>query len=160
MGNEGIIDNCLFEDNLAHGVGGAIYIGGINNTISNSWFINSSSKLSGEAIYINRNRKNPTINNITTIGNLIPVIDGNESNIDVNYLYYSYFASVGILKMGGIIDMIPMIYKAISLGNARDEYHNYYYEYNNKSGYFAFNIYTDLRRGEREGLEYIQNIYV
>ena len=96
MGNEGIIDNCLFEDNLAHG-----------------WFINSSSKLSGEAIYINRNRKNPTINNITTIGNLIPVIDGNESNIDVNYLYYSYFASVGILKMGGIIDMIPMIYKAL-----------------------------------------------
>ena len=156
MGNNGKIENCLFKDNIARGVGGAIYIGGTNNIINNSCFINSASLLTGEAIYVDRNRKNIKCENLAIEEDAILLIDGNNINIDVNNLYYSYFTSVGILNMGGILDMAPIMYKTLTLGIAGDEYHTYYYEYDNKTGQFAFKVHTDIRGGKREGIELIQ----
>ena len=55
-GNNGIINNSLFLNNIARGVAGAIYITGINNSVCNAFVINSTSQLTGEAIYLDRNR--------------------------------------------------------------------------------------------------------
>ena len=52
IGNNMLIDNCLFINNTATGVGGALYILGLNNTINNTYIINSSSKLKN-MIYLN-----------------------------------------------------------------------------------------------------------
>ena len=52
--------------------------------------------------------------------------------------------------------MAPIMYKTLTLGIAGDEYHTYYYEYDNKTGQFAFKVHTDIRGGKREGIELIQ----
>lgn len=118
MGNNGTINNCVFENNIARGVGGAMYVGGTNNTISNCRFVNSTSQLSGETIYIDRNRNNIHFLN-NTFSNAKPVIDGEVVGMDANYLYYSYMVyAYGNLttEKGYRIDIIPLIYKTLVNG--------------------------------------------
>ena len=132
-GNNGKIDNCLFENSTATGVGGAIYIGGINNTISNCQFYNSTSLLS-DVIYADRNRKNLSfINN--TIGGLCYIVDGSISNIDVDYLYYSHtdYAYGNIpTHQAYKMNIVPFIFKAIVTGVTNN---NDYFKYNSLSLY-------------------------
>ena len=121
-GNNGTIENCRFINNTARGVGGALYIGGVNNTVSWCVFVNSTSQLTGEAIYADRSREKIRFVN-DTFNNKIPVIDGAESNIDVDYLFYSYKIPVwGNLstEMGYKLDVIPLLYKSIVAGGVNN----------------------------------------
>ncbi|WP_296891041.1 hypothetical protein [uncultured Methanobrevibacter sp.] len=107
-GNKGLINNCIFINNTASGVGGAIYIAGANNTINNTVFRDSSSKLTCESIFVGSGSKNFSISRSMN-DNRIFVIDGNLSGINVEYLHYSVYHNIG----GENIDLIPLIYKAI-----------------------------------------------
>ena len=136
-GNNGIIDDCLFIDNIARGVGGAIYIGGTNNTIINSIFINSSSQLSNEAIYLDYKRENINLKN-NAYKDSILYIDGARTNIDVNYLHYSYTSPVADEN----IDIVPLVYCVLTNG-VLSYFNNgmlYYGEYNNKDNEFTLHI--------------------
>ena len=87
-GNNGRIENCQFINNTATEVSGALYIGGENNTISNSTFTDCISQLSGEEIYLDRSRKNITLKNVKY--DQLLLIDGQKTNIDTDYLGISY----------------------------------------------------------------------
>ena len=162
-GNNGLIENCQFINNTAQGIGGAIYISGENNTINRSIFINCHSELSGEAIYFDRNRKNIVFNNLTTTKNTTLFIDGKLVDIDVNYLYYTYLMNVGgeCYYKGFMIDIIPEIYKCLIYGSATDKYHTYYANYNNTTGEFTLNLYTNYGNfnNNLKGLEYINKLH-
>ena len=54
MGNNGCINHSIFENNKARGVGGAIYLGGKNNNICNCVFINSTSQLFNESVFLDK----------------------------------------------------------------------------------------------------------
>ncbi len=144
IGNNGTIENCRFINNTARGVGGALYVGGVNNTVSWCVFLNSTSQLTGEAIYLDRSREKIRFVN-DTFNNKIPVIDGVESNIDADYLFYSYKIPVwGNLsaEKGYKLDIIPLIYKSIIIGgvnNIGDDF-NYFAQYFNESGDFILNF--------------------
>ncbi|WP_407414703.1 right-handed parallel beta-helix repeat-containing protein [Methanobrevibacter sp.] len=143
-GNNGTIENCRFINNTARGVGGALYIGGVNNTVSWCVFVNSTSQLTGEAIYADRNREKIRFVN-DTFNNKIPVIDGVESNIDVDYLFYSYKIPVWgniSAEKGYKLDIIPLLYKAIMVGGVNNisEDFNYFAQYFKESGDFILNF--------------------
>ena len=70
-----------FINNTARGVGGAIYVTGWNDTIINSTFINSSSLLSGEAIYLGRDHRNCNVSGL--FNNIRPCINGSATGIDI-----------------------------------------------------------------------------
>ena len=106
-GNNGTIENSLFINNTAGMIGGAIYIKGSNNRIGNCMFINSASQIGGDVIYIDRNHRNCTISSI--FDSEMPVMDGNITGIDVSCfgdIYESSFA-------GEKINLVPLIYSAI-----------------------------------------------
>ena len=161
--NNGVIEDCQFINNTANGVGGAIYICGENNTLSNLNFINCRSELSGEAIYFDRNRKNIKFNNLTANENAILFIDGKAVDIDVNYLYYTYLMNVGgkCTYKGYMVDIIPQIYKCLIYGAATDEYHTYYCNYINETGDFTLNIHTNYGNFNEylKGLEYLNELH-
>ena len=91
-GNNGLIRNCKFTGNLANTAGGAIYIGGANNTIANSVFKKSFSISYGEAIFMDHNYKNCTITDCT-FDNLLPIIY--EKSIDLKYLKNNFTTTIG-----------------------------------------------------------------
>ena len=105
QGNNGTIINSKFINNTAKGIGGDIYIGGINNTcIENCTFSNSTS-LCGEALYLDRKHGKY---NLTNNHNLT-VVDGIDCGIDVEYLKYDYPISIADKK----INIVSYLYKAI-----------------------------------------------
>ena len=67
-GNNGNIDSCKFLNNTASCVGGALYVSGANNTVSNSIFLDSNSRLSREAIYYDPKCENHSINSCSFDG--------------------------------------------------------------------------------------------
>ncbi len=143
-GNNGTIENCMFINNTARGVGGALYIGGVNNTVSWCIFVNSTSQLTGEAIYLDRSCEKIRFVN-DAFNNKISVIDGAESNIDADYLFYSYKIPVWgniSTEKGYTLDIIPLIYKSIITGgvnNISDDF-NYFAQYFNETGVFILNF--------------------
>ena len=87
-GNNGTINNTKFINNTALGVGGAIFIMGVNTTIANSVFYNSSSLYSEEAIYITLKSKNILLKNNSFIGyNGTVLVDGRPTDIDPDWFY-------------------------------------------------------------------------
>ena len=172
-GDNGKIDNCSFVNSTASGIGGSIYLGGINNTISNCTFYNSKSLLN-ESIYLDRNRKNITLeNNTFFIGkNDFLVIDGAGSNIDVGFLEYRHYAYVD----GNMTDekgtahkynIVPLLFKAIVAGGTIDN-GNFKYNviYNNITGDFTFNTFSRKEaKGSLSGtpdcdFEYLKSIHI
>lgn len=137
-GNNGIISNCIFINNTARGIGGAIYMGGANNTISSSAFINSFGKLSNEALYLDRNRKDLNISECAfeTGGKFI--VDGAATNIDVNYLNYDIASYMSDEKF----NLVHIIYSSIMNGglNYMDNGISYYAQYDNKTCDFTLSI--------------------
>lgn len=136
-GNDGIIDDCLFMDNIARGIGGAIYIGGTNNSISNSIFINSGSQLSREAIYFDYRRGTIILKNNAYKDNIL-YIDGAKSNIDVEYLHYSFTSPV----VDESINLVPLVYSVLTNGGLSylDNGMLYYGDYNSNDHEFALHI--------------------
>ena len=172
-GDNGKIDNCSFVNSTASGIGGSIYLGGINNTISNCTFYNSKSLLN-ESIYLDRNRKNITLeNNTFFIGkNDFLVIDGAGSNIDVGFLEYRHYAYVdGDMTDGKgtayMHDIVPLLFKAIVAGGTIDN-GNFKYNvmYNNITGDFTFNTFSRKEaKGSLSGtpdcdFEYLKSIHI
>ena len=136
-GNDGIIDDCLFMDNIARGIGGAIYIGGTNNSITNSIFINSRSQLSGEAIYFDSRRGTIILKN-NAYKDSILYIDGAKSNIDVEYLHYSFTSPV----VDESINLVPLVYSVLTNGGLSylDNGMLYYGDYNSNDHEFTLHI--------------------
>uniref|UniRef100_UPI0025E705D2 hypothetical protein n=1 Tax=uncultured Methanobrevibacter sp. TaxID=253161 RepID=UPI0025E705D2 len=157
-GNNGIIDDCLFVDNIAQGVGGAIYIGGTNNTIINSIFVNSSSKLSHEAIYFDYKRENITLKN-NAYKDCILYIDGAKTNIDVTYLKYSYMSLVADES----INIVPLVYNVLTNRSLSylDNGMLYYGEYDSNNHEFALHItkyFNDISFTKNYKFKNISNI--
>lgn len=140
-GNNGMIYDCLFRDNNAWGVGGAIYIGGTNNSIVNSIFVNSSSRLSNEAIYFDYKRENITLKNCGYKDSIL-YIDGKKTNIDVKYIKYSYMSQVA----DEIVDLVPLTYHVLSDGGLSylDNGIMYYGEYSGQE----FNLHVTKYFGD------------
>ncbi len=129
-GDNGVVNNTRFINNQAQGVGGAIYILGTNTTICHSTFRNSSSILTGEAIFLDRKGKHCHITG--NFDNLNPVIAGNATGIDVSYLEYGYgsrFCDVNL-------DLVRVIYSSIV--------NNYLHIYNDGIIYFSSYNGTDF----------------
>lgn len=105
-GENGNIDGCKFINNSASCIGGALYVSGANNTVNNSIFLDSNSRLSREAIYYEPKCKNHNINSCSFDGlNYVNGIMSGDyfflwnattdvagQNIDIyQYLYLSLF---------------------------------------------------------------------
>lgn len=149
MGNNGAIINCIFINNTARGIGGAIYMGGVNNTISNSAFINSSSLLSHEAIYLDRNRKNINLTTCAFQAGSKLIVDGSVTNIDVKYLAYSIDSYMSDQKF----NLVHKMYCAIM--NQGIDYMesgiSYYVQYDNETCDFTL---TMIRYFNENGVAY------
>ncbi|WP_407413285.1 hypothetical protein [Methanobrevibacter sp.] len=142
MGSNGLIDYCIFINNTASGVGGAVYVPGENNTIINTVFRDSSSKLTCEAIYTDCKH---TCNISHCIANnKVPVIHGELSGINADYLHYGVYQNIA----GEKIDLVSSIYKTIMYNCALkyNENINYAFVYSNDT--FLFTINGKLNNGE------------
>ena len=143
MGNKGLINHCIFINNTASGVGGAIYVVGINNKITNTVFRDSSSKLTCEAIFIACGYKNFNISQCMN-NNKISVIDGNLSGINVDYLHYSVYQDIA----GEKIDLVGTIYKAIMFNSVLKYNENITYGFVYSNDTFLLSINGKLNNGE------------
>ena len=151
-GDNGLSIDCVFINNTARGIGGALFIGGENNRVETSCFINCISNLSGEAIYINRNRKNITFENNTFENQKVLIIDGVLTNIDVDkYFDYHYMSAIG----DELVDLVPILYSFFTNGgtNYYNENISYYGEYLN--GYIDF-IFTIVKNFD-DGVSYTKH---
>ncbi len=144
IGNNGVINNVLFMNNVARGVGGALYIVGDNITIESSYFINSSSLLTGEALYLDKRHGNYTIRDNLLLGGAIFGLDGAETNIDVKYLEYYCYANIGNMK----INIMPYLYLAITKGNGNiNENISYFLQYSKEKNIYLLNfIYKESNK--------------
>lgn len=143
MGSKGLIDHCIFINNTASGVGGAIYVSGANNTITNSVFKNSISNCTFEAIFTGRNNKNCNISH-SIFTNLISIIYGELSGIDVDYLRYGVYQNIA----GEKIDLVSTIYKAIMFNSVLKYNENICYAFVYFNDTFLFSINGKLNDGE------------
>lgn len=143
MGDNGLVDCNEFKDNSAIYAGGAIFIGGVNNKISNCLFTNSGSKLADEAIYIDSTRKNFSLENALFV-NCHTLIDGFVNSIDLGYLT-TYECVLNIADE--YLNIYPLIYAANMKGDTC--YYNdnisYYCRYNEVSGEFVLTIVKEFR---------------
>ena len=148
MGNNGIINNTCFIDNIARGVAGAIYIGAVNNiTVVSCDFINSTSLLSGEAIFLDRKHGNYTFSDNEMSNQDVFGIEGASSNIDVEYLKYDLKCKIGDEE----IDIIPYIYCSIMNGKGNiNENISYFAQYSKDQGIFVWSaIYKESGKYNR-----------
>ena len=159
MGNNGLINNTRFINNTVDGIAGAIYMGGENNIISNCNFINSFSPLSREAIYLDPGRKNITVKNVKSNEEIIT--DGQLTNISANYLLYTSFVDISPFEDAKRFDIIPLLYKSITLGGVNllsDNQTTYFCSYNSTTGDFVLSTYINYGEimEEYAGIEYIR----
>ena len=155
-GNNGLINNTLFINNTAQGIAGAIYMAGENNIISNCNFTNSISLLTREAIYLDPGRKNITAKNLNS--NELPLIDGKKINICADDLLITNWIDISPFENDRQVDIVPLLYKAIALGGVNylaDNKTSYFCSYNSTIGDFVLNI--DMKGdGEYSGIDYIR----
>ena len=112
-GSNGTLEYNKFSNVQALGVGGSIYLRSANTTLNNCYFVNSTSKLSNEEIYVDRNHKNILIKDCGFISPTnTHIINGNVTNIDINNILDAAFSKMG----NKTIDLVPMIYKSITVG--------------------------------------------
>ena len=147
-GNGGLIDDCKFVDNLACGVGGAIYMSGFNNAVFNTLFSNSLSRWSGEAVYLDREGNNYTFSNVTFTKSDTYIIDGYYSDIDIDCFNDSVIASM----CGTEFDLIPLAYVTIvkdKIYNVSEDIYCYssYDEFGDGSVRYTFNIVKTFSSG-------------
>lgn len=124
-GSNGIIEYNKFINNFAWGVGGSIYLSNVNTTVRNCYFVNSSSKLGQDEIYLDKNHKNIKIEDCGFVSKgQFHVIDGNITKIDTNKLVNVVFSNMA----NETVDLVPMVYKSIMLGgvNSLDNNISYY----------------------------------
>lgn len=106
-----MIQDVAFINCSSKYVGGALYIGGTNNTV-NSVFLNCTSKWFQDAIYIDRDRKNCTINSIHNNDGIFD-IDGKYTNLDIiRFVDLHYIYPV----LDNTIDITPLLYRAFVYG--------------------------------------------
>ena len=142
IGSNGLIDRCIFINNTASGVGGAIYVSGANNTIINTVLINSSSKLTCEAIFTDC--KHTCNISHCMANNKVPVIKGELSGINVNYLHYGVYQNIA----GEKINLVSSIYKTIMYNCALKYNENITYAFVYSDNTFLFTINGKLNNGE------------
>ena len=118
IGDYGLINNTLFENNFAYSLGGAIYLIGHDNTIANSIFINSASRIFREAIFSECSNGCTNFSNNAFDNETIPddclnsadfnryYIDGSNIKINLNHMKDSHMTWVSDKE----IDMIPVVY--------------------------------------------------
>ena len=141
-GSYGIIDCNEFKDNSALYAGGAIFIGGVCNNISNCHFVNCGSKLANEAVYIDRTRKNFTFVN-SVFENCQSLVDGFVNDIDLSYLTTRQCV-VGVADE--YLNLYPLLYAA----DMREEtirYNDdiyYYANFDDKTGEFLLTIVKEF----------------
>lgn len=139
MGNNGIIENCMFVNNSAYGVGGAILIGGSNNRISNIFVYNSVSRILGDAIYADLNRKNLTFQNITFDQSITcPIVDGAISGVDVDNAFNRYYSIVAD-KSVNLVDLLFVVLSSGGVHRISDDI-SYYAEYLSGSGELILSV--------------------
>ena len=92
IGNNMLIDNCLFINNTATRVGGALYILGLNNTINNTYIINSSSKLKN-MIYLNPGAS-LNVEDIYTDNVDELIMFGDYTCIDADWFYHPVYINI------------------------------------------------------------------
>ena len=159
MGNNGLINNTRFINNTVDGIAGAIYMGGENNIISNCDFMNSFSPLSREAIYLDPGRKNITVKNVKFDEEIIT--DGQLTNISANNMLYKSFVDISPFEDVRQFDIIPILYKSITLGGVNllsDNQTTYFCSYNSTTGDFVLSTYINYGEimEEYAGIEYIR----
>ena len=158
-GNNGVINNTLFINNTAQRIGGAIYMGGENNIISNCNFTNSVSLLTREAIYLDPGRKNIIARNLQS--NELLVIDGQKTNIGANDLLRTNWIDISPFENDRQVDIIPLLYKAITLGGVNymaDNKTSYFCTYDKTTGDFALATHVNYGEimDEYAGIDYIR----
>ncbi len=142
-GNETRISNILAENNTAIGVGGGIYISGNDNHIEDSYFINSYSQLTLESVFTDCQSQGNTFERV--FSNALPYIDGKNTDIDVNFLNYSYNVTVADKS----VDIISILYASI-LWNCQFPYDNdltFYSSYSKITNDFCINFHRDFSNG-------------
>ena len=142
MGCNGLIDHCIFINNTASGVGGAVYVPGANNTIINTIFRDSSSKLTCEAIFTDC--KHTCNISHCMANNKVPVVFGELSGIDVGYLRYGVYQNIA----GEKINLVSSIYKTIMYNCALKYNENITYAFVYSNNTFLFTINGKLNNGE------------
>lgn len=123
-GSNGTLQYNKFINTHALGVGGSIYLSGENTTLRNCYFLNCESRLSNEEIYIDRKHKNITLVDCGFIssGN-VHVIDGNYTKIDTKNLFKVANSPIA----NQTVDLVPMIYRSLTLGGVNKENNISYY---------------------------------
>lgn len=69
FGNNGVLNDSVFLNNSASRLGGAIYLDGVNCTIFNSYFLNSSSQWANDSICLGLDYDNGVFKEIHSTGN-------------------------------------------------------------------------------------------
>lgn len=123
-GSNGTLQYNKFINTHALGVWGSIYLSGENTTLRNCYFLNCESRLSNEEIYIDRKHKNITLVDCGFIssGN-VHVIDGNYTKIDTKNLFKVANSPIA----NQTVDLVPMIYRSLTLGGVNKENNISYY---------------------------------
>ena len=160
-GDYGLINNSFFESNFAYTVGGAIYLMGHDNSITNCIFNNSFSRLNYETIFTdqlgNCNFYDNVFGNETFTGNCLNYTDfkkyyvnGSTVDISISQLKKSCMTWVSDKE----IDLIPILYMSIM---GRLYYYNeniiFLKQYNGTD--FILNFIIDFGKG----LAYIKSYH-
>ena len=111
-GNNSIIDNCVFVGNSVKFAGGAIYVLGVNNTLSNSYFENCTSLvLKNQMIYLNPRSKLDTVNNTVITEDINSfIMRADYTCVDADWLYNSVYDDV----LGSKINLYEIVFSSMS----------------------------------------------
>lgn len=126
-GNNICINNTKFIDSHALGAGGAVYNTGLNNTVVNSLFLNSTSGLVNEAIFSDRKM------NINSTFNTVAYIYNNGTLFDSNNFKNAFIFQMGYSKL----NLIPIIYASLrpDFSHMIDKTTSFYSLTNDKKSY-------------------------
>lgn len=114
-------------------------------TITASYFVNSTSALSGEAIYLDRKHGNYTFKNNHLIEQDYFGIDSSVTNLNVKHdLEYRVYVDIG----GKKIDIIPYAFKALTQGKGNiSENISYFLQYSKEKNVTILNfIYKESKK--------------
>ena len=158
FGDNGLIDGCLFVNNTAYLAAASIYIGGCNNTIRNSMFLNCYSDLLGDAIFIDYRRKNLTIENILFTNQSEPIFDEGVVNVNIDLDQFDQIVHRRNVA-GDYMDISPLLFVSIMKGgiNYWNDEISFYGNYYNESGDFVLTI-TSQKFADK-GIEFSQSHY-
>ncbi|WP_295621087.1 hypothetical protein [uncultured Methanobrevibacter sp.] len=140
MGNNGTINNVTFENNKAQGAGGAIYLSSENNNICNCVFINSTSPIFNESVFLDNKHKSCNISKNYYTG--LFLIDGSQLNIDAENLCKSYYSQFAQKEF----NIVPIIYSSLFGINQLDNETIYYGQYFNETHTYKLSIVKNFKK--------------